>query len=1483
MLYKKVFLIILFFLINSGFVLAEEIDSVMWDKVKVKHLEDRYIILNTESYPDGTETTLEIREDDGIFGSQFIDTIFGEVKNNKLITLWDNADDSDRDGGGDGEYYILAKINGEQKESSIMDLKRIGSMEHGQGDCDFDSQCGNNLYCEGIPVFSAIDGGLGGDGCCYDYENWNIDGNPDFCNLAITGQVFEVTSSSQGSFNSEEFSNLNLFFVGYDDTSFLKKLITPVFVDFVKTDSSGNFNYNPEFNRENSWNANILFDWNIEVFALNENNQLIGKWTNSYSNDKSKYTRGNEYLEQIVRIHTDKPYWRDNIAADAPIGVASIQTSEETNIKRRVGGFNAVNDSQEEQIKLIRDVILKEKNNIVEGSSKELFRSSSLSDLNETNKSEEAPILEEEVLYALWEGILSVEEEGEYLFTTSIDGGFLLTLDGAVVSDSLFEFIEQEKPIYLESGEHNLSIKYVNLIEKTAPNLYWKTSGGEEFSIISSESLRREKLDFQYYLINEEGKIEPLKKFEETKDIDSFVRESSSNQFKSSALSSTPYYQISFLETPNSQIDTNNIPLLLIYGIHGESGYFDGQFENNLESKGYDVWKFYYPNDQKIVYSASLLSDSLQYVNSQYIPNKVNIVAHSMGGLVTRAYMENMASDPNNYAYDYQENVNKFVMLGTPNNGAFIANHVMSVGSLGVACDALNEILGRFVTGTPFVVVSPDEPAYEDLSIGSQFLWDLNSKNISKQKDTLILAGQQDIIPCVLFEADNSDSIVSVASASKIDDEIPLLILNKNHITLYKRLGGDIRLWDVMKTAFQPNIINIVKPLALQFLAIITDTGDVTNIIDDFIEENNYLGNLDNGEIALNSNNNFSSVLIDEGMALIKVTNFEEVNTLKIIKGNLQFSFQRNIDSNIFFHYNSNEEAIDRGLTIPSGNYDVYVNGEDTGQNVLIKGAQTTMLEINLQQIQDCVDNDFDSFFADSLVCEEGTDCNDNNNLINPEITEQCNFLDDNCNNNVDDNIICEEFFHTMKQGNELRVNFEEGSFDLRFTGTNTIQDTCNLRAINNSGNVEILTLKTGNQDKYTTMPLVLNVTLCNANNQTLEFFVEFSNNCVDNDLDSFFADSLFCEEGTDCNDNNENINPSATEQCNLLDDDCDGLIDENIPDQFSGIDVGICQQEIKSCIAGSFQVTQEEITPIEESCNLLDDNCNGLIDEIDCVDTGILSINSPSQPLFNERRIPFNISLAEKMDEITYVDNSDVRGRERTLCRRDCLDYGNDRKKLQSFSDGFHSITFKAKKTGVIIDEKTIDFRSDSKAPRISKTEPRRGFASGAFNVEFTEDNPENLILFYGNSIRNKTLDIENECILDRSQYNCETKVNLSDFNGGKIKYWFSLTDIAGNSDISRETTLEVDTTNPILNSFNYSINRRMLNFVFNITEENFEEINYIDSSDSNLRVKKLCSRLRNGICEVRKSFNLGEHSLTINILDKAGNSIQREISFIV
>ena len=55
---------------------------------------------------------------------------------------------------------------------------------------------------------------------------------------------------------------------------------------------------------------------------------------------------------------------------------------------------------------------------------------------------------------------------------------------------------------------------------------------------------------------------------------------------------------------------------------------------------------------------------------------------------------------------------------------------------------------------------------------------------------------------------------------------------------------------------------------------------------------------------------------------------------------------------------------------------------------------------------------------------------------------------------------------------------------------------------------------------------------------------------CVDNDGDGFGAngtDTSGCPlVGEDCNDNDEFINPDALEICNLIDDNCNVLIDEN-------------------------------------------------------------------------------------------------------------------------------------------------------------------------------------------------------------------------------------------------------------------------------------------------------------------------------------------------
>jgi len=66
-------------------------------------------------------------------------------------------------------------------------------------------------------------------------------------------------------------------------------------------------------------------------------------------------------------------------------------------------------------------------------------------------------------------------------------------------------------------------------------------------------------------------------------------------------------------------------------------------------------------------------------------------------------------------------------------------------------------------------------------------------------------------------------------------------------------------------------------------------------------------------------------------------------------------------------------------------------------------------------------------------------------------------------------------------------------------------------------------------------------------------------------------------------------------------------------------------------------------------------------------------------------------------------------------------------------------------------------------------------------------------------------------------------------------------------------------------------------------MTELNFDEINYIDLSDKRPREKRLCLRLRDNICETRKSFRKGEHNLATNILDDAGNYVVRNLNFTV
>jgi MYXO-CTERM domain-containing protein len=73
---------------------------------------------------------------------------------------------------------------------------------------------------------------------------------------------------------------------------------------------------------------------------------------------------------------------------------------------------------------------------------------------------------------------------------------------------------------------------------------------------------------------------------------------------------------------------------------------------------------------------------------------------------------------------------------------------------------------------------------------------------------------------------------------------------------------------------------------------------------------------------------------------------------------------------------------------------------------------------------------------------------------------------------------------------------------------------------------------------------------------------------------------------------------PPGTETCNLLDDDCDGAIDEALPDGAAcGTDEGICTAGVLRCVDGA-EICVGETPAGTEVCDCEDNDCDGMVDE---------------------------------------------------------------------------------------------------------------------------------------------------------------------------------------------------------------------------------------------------------------------------------------------
>lgn len=112
------------------------------------------------------------------------------------------------------------------------------------------------------------------------------------------------------------------------------------------------------------------------------------------------------------------------------------------------------------------------------------------------------------------------------------------------------------------------------------------------------------------------------------------------------------------------EYDKDKIPIVFVHGVNGGPENWKDVIES-LDREYFQPWVLYYPSGMRLDMISDYFLQSIIQIQNQYHFKKINIIAHSMGGLVTRSFVKKYTED----FPDHSKHINLVMTINSPMAG----------------------------------------------------------------------------------------------------------------------------------------------------------------------------------------------------------------------------------------------------------------------------------------------------------------------------------------------------------------------------------------------------------------------------------------------------------------------------------------------------------------------------------------------------------------------------------------------------------------------------------------------------------------------------------------------------------------------------------------------------------------------------------------------------------------------------------------------